>query len=149
MSGMDGCRAPAGALAFTAVCPLRDVPRLGARVIERPLEKGGNVAVFRTADDRVFALADRCPHKGGPLSQGIVHGDRVACPLHNWNVRLDTGTAVEPDQGYTTRYPARVANGLIEVALEGAIRVAPDGPIGIATDGAIGVSAIRVAPDGA
>ena len=59
----------------------------------------GNVAVFRTADDRVFALADRCPHKGGPLSQGIVFGDRVACPLHNWTIELASGSAVAPDQG--------------------------------------------------
>jgi len=135
ISGMDGCGTPASGSAFTAVCPLDDVPRLGARVIERPLEKGGNVAVFRTADDRVFALADRCPHKGGPLSQGIVHGDRVACPLHNWNIRLDTGAAVEPDEGCAARYPARVVYGLIEVALNGAVGVAI-------------VSAIAVVPDG-
>ena len=83
--------------------------------------------MFRTAEDRVFALADRCPHKGGPLSQGIVHGDRVACPLHNWNIRLETGTAVEPDEGCTARYPVRVENGRVEVALDGAIEVALDG----------------------
>jgi nitrite reductase (NADH) small subunit len=105
---------------FTPVCALADIPRLGARVIERAIEKGGNVAVFRTAEDRVFALTDRCPHKGGPLSQGIVHGDRVACPLHNWNIRLETGTAVEPDAGCTARYPVRVENGRVEVALDNA-----------------------------
>ena len=103
---MDGCsRRPRDAhRRIRAVCALTDIPRLGARVIERAIESGGNIAVFRTAEDRVFALADRCPHKGGPLSQGIVHGDRVACPLHNWNIELETGTAVEPDQGCTARY---------------------------------------------
>ena len=128
---------------FTPVCALADIPRLGARVIERAREHGGNIALFRTAEDRVFALADRCPHKGGPLSQGIVHGDRVACPLHNWNIRLETGTAVEPDVGCAARYPARVENGRVEVALYGAIGVAADGAIGVVADGAIGV-----APDG-
>ena len=96
---------------------LADIPRLGARVVERASACGGNVAVFRTADDRVFALADRCPHKGGPLSQGIVHGDRVACPLHNWNIDLGTGTAVEPDEGCVERYPVRLADGWVHVAL--------------------------------
>jgi nitrite reductase (NADH) small subunit len=121
---------------FTPVCALADIPRLGARVIERAIDQGGNVAVFRTAEDRVFALADRCPHKGGPLSQGIVHGDRVACPLHNWNIRLETGFAVEPDTGCTARYPARVQNGRVEVALGGSIEGPLDGAIGVAPDGA-------------
>ena len=133
---MDGSRAHASAPTYTSVCPLSEVPRLGARVIERAIESGGNVAVFRTAEDQVFALADRCPHKGGPLSQGIVHGDRVACPLHNWNIRLDTGTAVEPDEGCAARYPARVRNGLIEVALDGGIQIALDGATVVAPDGA-------------
>jgi nitrite reductase (NADH) small subunit len=84
---------------------LEDIPRLGARVI-----KGlqGDIALFRTADDRVFALRDRCPHKGGPLSQGIVHGHRVTCPLHNWVIDLETGHALAPDTGCAARYPARV-----------------------------------------
>jgi nitrite reductase (NADH) small subunit len=103
--------------AYTPVCALTEIPRLGARVIERAPEQGGNVAVFRTADDRVFALADRCPHKGGPLSQGIVHGDRVTCPLHNWNVMLDTGAAVAPDEGCAARYSVRVEAGQVLVAL--------------------------------
>ena len=109
---------------FTAVCPLDDIPPLGARVIERPEHVGGNVAVFRCADDRVFALIDRCPHQGGPLSQGIVHGDRVACPLHGWNIELASGTAVAPDQGCVRRFPAHVDGGQVFVRLP----VAPDSP---------------------
>ena len=115
---MDGSRTPGGAPIYTAVCALTDIPRPGARVIERAPERGGNVAVFRTADDRVFALADRCPHKGGPLSQGIVHGHRVACPLHNWNIELDTGAASEPDEGCAARFPVRVQDGLVLIGLE-------------------------------
>jgi nitrite reductase (NADH) small subunit len=81
------------------VCALADIPRQGARVVSRAGSPA--IALFRTADDRVFALVDRCPHKGGPLSQGIVHGHRVACPLHNWSIELATGEAVAPDAGCT------------------------------------------------
>ena len=115
---MDGSRPAPAAFTYTPICAVTDIPRLGARVIERAAENGGNVAVFRTADDRVFALADSCPHKGGPLSQGIVHGDRVACPLHNWNIRLETGMAVEPDEGCAARFPVRVEDGRVLVALD-------------------------------
>ena len=138
---MDGCRVtPVTAPSFMFVCALADIPRLGARVIERAIERGGNVAVFRTADDRVFALADRCPHKGGPLSQGIVHGDRVACPLHNWNIRLETGAAVEPDVGCAARYPARVENGRVEVALDSASEISSDSASEISSDSASEIS---------
>jgi nitrite reductase (NADH) small subunit len=120
---MDGARYPPPAAAeastWTAVCALADIPRLGARVLERPGDPRGNVAIFRTSDDRVFALADRCPHKGGPLSEGIVHGERVTCPLHNWNIALATGAAVAPDEGCTARYPVRVDDGHVLVSLDG------------------------------
>ncbi len=93
---------------------LADIPRLGARVVQTP---DGDIAVFRTDDDQVFALRDRCPHKGGPLSQGIVHGTRVACPLHDWKVHLDTGLAVAPDAGCAARFPVRVEGGTIYLSL--------------------------------
>lgn len=75
---------------------IKDIPRLGARVVQT---KQGDIAIFRTADDKVFALADKCPHKNGPLSQGIVHGNTVTCPLHNWRINLADGQAVAPDEG--------------------------------------------------
>ena len=78
------------------VGPLDDIPRQGARTVAT---SRGAVAVFRTLDDRVFALDDRCPHKGGTLSQGIVHGSSVTCPLHNWVISLTDGKAAEPDEG--------------------------------------------------
>ena len=81
---------------------LEDIPRQGARVV-RTAE--GDIAVFRTLDDEVFALRDKCPHKGGPLSQGIVHGRRVACPLHDWKIHLDTGLAVAPDEAAPRAFP--------------------------------------------
>ncbi len=91
---------------WTFICMLDDIPVLGARRVRRPA--GADVAVFRTADDRVFALLDRCPHKGGPLSQGIVFGDHVACPLHNWSISLADGAARAPDIGCATRFEVRV-----------------------------------------
>ena len=77
---------------------------------------GGNIAIFRTAANRVFALDDRCPHKGGPLSQGIVHGTSVACPLHNWQIALDTGEARAPDKGCTRRHPVKADAGRILIS---------------------------------
>ena len=93
---------------------VEDIPKLGARVVHTPR---GDVAVFRTADDRIFALDDRCPHKGGPLSQGIVHGARVTCPLHNWMVELDSGQAVAPDEGCTAAHRVIVADGVIRLLI--------------------------------
>jgi nitrite reductase [NAD(P)H] small subunit len=84
---------------------LSDIPRQGARVIKIA---DGDIAVFRTAEDKVFALRDKCPHKGGPLSQGIVHGNKVTCPLHDWRISLDTGIAVEPDEGCAASFPVRM-----------------------------------------
>jgi|LNFM01.1.fsa_nt_gb nitrite reductase (NADH) small subunit len=93
------------------VCALVDIPALGARRVRR--SDGVEIAVFRTAADAVFALLDRCPHKGGPLSQGIVFGDRVACPLHNWSIALDSGRAVAPDVGCTQRFAVSVVDGRV------------------------------------
>lgn len=87
---------------------LEDIPRQGARLVKTVQ---GCVAVFRTADDQVFAMNDRCPHKGGPLSEGIVHGTSVTCPLHNWVFSLETGQAQGADEGAVATYPMRVDSG--------------------------------------
>jgi nitrite reductase (NADH) small subunit len=89
---------------------LEDIPPLGTRVVRIADEA---VGIFRTADDRVFALRDRCPHRGGPLSQGIVFGTQVACPLHDWVIDLETGQAVGPDEGCVATYPVRVEQGRV------------------------------------
>lgn len=89
---------------------LEEIPQRGARVVKTTL---GCVAVFRTASDEVFALADRCPHRGGPLSEGIVHGNRVTCPLHNWVFGLNDGRARGADEGQVPTYPAKVEAGRI------------------------------------
>lgn len=93
---------------------LEDIPALGARVVKT---RHGNIGVFRTSGDEVFALRDECPHKKGPLSQGIVHGRRVTCPLHNWNIELQSGQAVAPDEGCTASFPVKIENGLVSIDL--------------------------------
>ncbi|MHA1598270.1 MAG: nitrite reductase small subunit NirD [Alphaproteobacteria bacterium] len=93
---------------------LDDIPVLGARVVKTD---DGDIAVFRTGDDHLFAVDDCCPHKGGPLSQGIVFGDKVACPLHNWKIALDTGAAAAPDEGHVACYPVRLEGDKVMLSL--------------------------------
>ncbi|WP_134681265.1 nitrite reductase small subunit NirD [Paracoccus ravus] len=100
---------------FVDIGALSDVPQQGARVVKT---QTGCIAVFRTADDRVFALDDRCPHKGGPLSEGIVHGTSVTCPLHNWVFDMNSGEAQGADEGAVRTYPIRVENGRILISAE-------------------------------
>lgn len=93
---------------------LDDVPPLGARRVGTP---DGEIAVFRTAADAVFALDNRCPHRGGPLSEGIVHGQSVTCPLHNLVLDLLTGEASDPEEGCARSHPVRVEGGRILLGL--------------------------------
>ena len=97
-------------LIWTDVGAVSDIPLRGAR---RVPTRDGDVAIFRTGDGRVFALKDACPHKGGPLSQGIVHGHAVACPLHNWSIELASGEAMGADhgKGCTPVMPLQVRDG--------------------------------------
>ena len=99
---------------WTAVGTVEDIPRQGSRVVKTD---GGSIALFRTVKDEIFALEDRCPHGGGPLSQGIVHGARVTCPLHNWVIELASGEAVGPDEGCTGHCPVRVVDGVVHLGL--------------------------------
>lgn len=96
------------------VVALEDIPRLGSRVVKTATR---DIAVFRTFEDKVFALHDHCPHKGGPLSQGIVHGDKVTCPLHSWNIGLCDGQAQAPDVGSTACIEVKLENGLVFLKL--------------------------------
>ena len=87
---------------------LDDIPERGARVVKT---HAGCVAIFRTGPEEVFAASDRCPHKGGPLSEGIVHGQKVTCPLHNWVFDLNSGQAQGADDGQIATYPIRIEAG--------------------------------------
>lgn len=99
---------------WVSIGMLDDIPRLGARVVAT---ERGDIAVFRTGDDRVFALDDRCPHKAGRLSQGIVHGHSVTCPLHNWVIGLEDGLAKSPDQGCTATIAVQLRGDQILLSL--------------------------------
>ena len=90
---------------WTAVAKLDEIPRLGARRLQT---ENMDIAIFRTGNDRVFALKDRCPHRGGPLSQGIVHGNAVTCPLHNWKIDLEKGEVLGPDEGCVHTFAVKV-----------------------------------------
>ncbi|MBF8177607.1 nitrite reductase small subunit NirD [Herminiimonas contaminans] len=94
---------------WKVICKVSDIPVLGSRVVNR-VDKP-NVAIFRNSEDKVFALLDRCPHKGGPLSQGIVFGERVACPLHNWSIGMNDGCAAAPDEGCTQTFSVKIESG--------------------------------------
>lgn len=99
---------------WVSVGEISDIPRRGARCV-----KNGDttIAVFRTADDRVFALEDKCPHKNGPLSQGIVHDGCVTCPLHNWVISLETGLAQGADEGETRAFPVKLHGDTVLLGL--------------------------------
>ena len=98
------------------ICRVEDIPVLGSRRVAR--DHACDVAIFRNAEDKVFALLDRCPHKGGPLSQGIVFGESVACPLHNWTIGLSDGCAKAPDEGCTQRFAVKVEAGQVSLDQE-------------------------------
>ncbi|HYG08009.1 MAG TPA: nitrite reductase small subunit NirD [Stenotrophomonas sp.] len=110
---------------WVRVCRLEELPVAGARVLQ--IDGLAPIALFRTAGERVFALRDRCPHKGGPLSQGIVSGEQVACPLHGWLIALDDGQARAPDVGCTPRYPVRVEDGVVWIVPQ-AVAIAQEVP---------------------
>ncbi|HHS83325.1 MAG TPA: nitrite reductase small subunit NirD [Gammaproteobacteria bacterium] len=93
---------------------LTEIPRLGSRIVQT---QKGDIALFRTSSDAVFAVRDRCPHKQGPLSQGIIHGNTVTCPLHSWEIDLSSGEALPPDEGCTNTFATRVENGIVMINL--------------------------------
>ncbi len=99
---------------WTEIAALDDIPKLGSRVIKTDTVE---IAVFRTSDDEVFAIKNECPHKKGPLSEGIVHGHAVTCPLHNWKIDLASGEALDPDEGCTNTYQSKVEDGKVFLSL--------------------------------
>ena len=99
---------------WIAIGALTDIPRQGSRCVQNG---DMTIAVFRTSDDRVFALEDKCPHKNGPLSQGIVHDGCVTCPLHNWVIALDTGAAQGADDGQTQSFPIKLYGDTVLLGL--------------------------------
>ena len=104
----------ASADGWIEVVGVDDIPQLGSRVVKTG---HADIAVFRTAQDQIFAIKDQCPHRQGPLSQGIVHGRSVTCPLHNWKIDLSTGCVLGPDEGCVNTYAVRVREKRVYIKL--------------------------------
>lgn len=100
---------------WVKVSLFEDIPKLGARVVRT---KNMDIGVFRTENDQIFAVNNTCPHKGGPLSQGIVYGNKVACPLHSWKINLADGKAEDPDVGQTACFNTKVEDGFVYLELD-------------------------------
>ena len=105
-------------MSWTDIGTLNDVPLRGSRIVKTAV---GCIAVFRTAEDEVFATSNKCAHKGGPLSEGIVHDRKITCPLHNWIFSLETGEAQGADQGQITTYPVKIENGRLQLDIDAVI----------------------------
>ena len=109
---------------WVKVAPFEEIPKLGARVVrtkskdDSGLESELEIGVFRLEDDRIFAINNKCPHKAGPLSQGIVYGDKVACPMHSWKISLVDGKADEPDVGETACFNTKIEDGFVYLELK-------------------------------
>ncbi|MCP5021004.1 MAG: nitrite reductase small subunit NirD [bacterium] len=99
---------------WRAIVPLTEIPRLGARMLQTDTL---DIALFRASNDEVFALKDSCPHQGGPLSQGLVHGNAVSCPLHNWKIDLQSGEVLGPDEGCVNTFAVKVVEGMVYLSL--------------------------------
>lgn len=99
---------------WVVVGNLNDIPRAGARIVKTVY---GNIGVFRTDDDRIFAIENRCPHLGGALSEGIVHATSVTCPLHNWVIDLATGNVLGADEGCVLTVPVQLDGDRISLDL--------------------------------
>ena len=99
---------------WVEITTVDEIPQLGSRIVKT---ESTTIAVFRTAQDEIFAVKDECPHKQGPLSQGIVHGDSVTCPLHNWKISLANGQVLGPDEGCVNTYPVRVESNRVYIKL--------------------------------
>ena len=85
-----------------------------ARIFRK--QDGKEISIFHLTDGRVLALRNRCPHKGGPLSEGIVSNHYVFCPLHDWKINLEDGQVQAPDTGCVKTFPVKVEGGKIFVA---------------------------------
>ena len=101
---------------------VNEIPLRGSRTVQ--VDGGDDIALFRTGDGRVFALRDRCPHKAGRLSQGIVHGSSVTCPLHNWKIALATGEAQGEDRGCTPTVPVKISVGRVLICRSSTLEAA-------------------------
>ncbi len=101
-------------MTWQPICQVEDIPQLGGRTV-----RSGQIeiAVFRLSDGRIRAVDNRCPHKQGPLAEGIVSGDTIICPLHARKINLETGEVLKPDSGCVKTWPVKVEDGQVFLSL--------------------------------
>jgi len=92
------------------VCQVEEIPSLGGRTVRAGQME---IAIFRLSDGRIRAVHNRCPHKQGPLADGIVSGDTIICPMHGRKISLESGAVLPPDSGCVKTYPAKVEGGRV------------------------------------
>lgn len=97
------------------VTDCRNIPPREGRAVR---VGGREVAIFNLGD-RFLAIKNRCPHKGGPLADGIVCGAKVVCPLHAWSVNLECGSVGQPgdSRACVQTFPTRIENGVVLLEL--------------------------------
>ena len=105
-------------MSWVDIGTLNDIPLRGSRIVKSP---AGCIAIFRTAEDEVFATSNTCAHKQGPLSEGIVHDRKVTCPLHNWVFSLETGEAQGADEGQIATYPVKIEGGRLLLDIDAVV----------------------------
>ncbi len=105
-------------MSWVDIGTLNDIPLRGSRIVKSP---AGCIAIFRTAEDEVFATSNTCAHKQGPLSEGIVHDRKVTCPLHNWVFSLETGEAQGADEGQIATYPVKIESGRLLLNMDAVV----------------------------
>lgn len=99
------------------LCDLDDLP-VG---LGRPfVVEGRTIAVFRARDGAVFATANACPHKGGPLADGMLVGHQVVCPLHAFRFAAGSGDCDQPNVCAVTTYPVEVEGAAVFLTLPAA-----------------------------
>lgn len=99
---------------WIAVININEIPSMGSRVL---YYKDEEIAIFKTKNDSIHAISNLCPHKKGKLSEGLVHEEMVTCPLHNWDIDLNTGEAKGEDCDCTTTYETMIKEDLIYIKI--------------------------------
>ena len=102
------------------ITPVENIPLREGRCVT---VNGHAIAIFNLGG-RFVAMENQCPHRGGPLADGIISatGDAVTvtCPLHNWRIEVDCGQVVKPpgqEAPCVRTFPARVEEGFVAIRL--------------------------------
>lgn len=92
------------------ITSINEIPKMGSRVVQI---NETEIAIFKTNKNEIFALNNQCPHQQGKLSEGLIHGDVVTCPLHNTDISLENGKALGENYGCTNKYETKIDNDFV------------------------------------